>query len=183
MPESNGTTSATSTNAAADPARHKALERRVHDHVGSLLEERRFVVPTTFGPRSLPTLQRDVEHWDRGLAVKEQMLALDKPDFELQDKLPVGRGFDVVRSWTTSNEGEQIAVDGSDAESVALAAEAAVGSARFRVESSSTLVRVSACTAHLIRRGRGGYLLDVGVAQPDHAAGRRKLEQRPLRDA
>lgn len=94
----------------------------------------------------------------------------------------VGRWFDVVPSWTSSIEGESVAAEGSDAESVALATEAAVGSARFRVELSSTLVRVSACTAHLPRSGRNGDLGDVGVAQPHHTAGHRELEQRPLRD-
>lgn len=93
----------------------------------------------------------------------------------------VGRWRDAVRSWTALTAREQVAADAPDAEPVAVAA-AAVGSTGFRVDPSSTLVRVSACTAHLIRRGRSGRLLDVGVAQPHHTAGHRKLEQRPLRD-
>lgn len=93
----------------------------------------------------------------------------------------VGRWFDVVRSWTSSIDGESVAADGSDAEPAAVAA-ATVGSTSFHVELSTTPVRASACTAHLTRSGRSGDLGDVGVAQPHHTSGHRELERRPLRD-
>ena len=81
--------------ANADPSRHKALERRVHDHVAALVDDRRFVVPTSFGPRPISLLQRDIDTWDQGLRVKELLVEMDRPDFSLQEKLPLGRGFDV----------------------------------------------------------------------------------------
>lgn len=81
--------------ASADPSRHKAMERRVHDHVAALMEDRRFIVPTSFGPRSIALVQRDIDSWDRGLAVKEMLVEMDRPDFSLQEKLPLGCGFDV----------------------------------------------------------------------------------------
>jgi hypothetical protein len=83
------------TPARADPLRHKAMERRVHDHVAQLVDDRRFVIPTSFGPRPISLLQRDIESWDRGLALKELLVEMDRPDFSLQEKLPIGRGFDV----------------------------------------------------------------------------------------
>ena len=81
--------------ASADPLRHKGLERRVHDHVAALMDDRRFVVPTSFGPRSVALVQRDIDAWDRGLAVKDLLVEMNRPDFSLQEKLPLGRGFDV----------------------------------------------------------------------------------------
>ena len=76
-------------------AAQKALERRVLDHVVGLLDDRRLVLPTTFGPRAVTTLMRDVDRWDRGGEVKGLLVDLDRPDFELQDRLPVGKGLDV----------------------------------------------------------------------------------------
>src|SRR5688500_1387703 len=81
--------------ANADPSRHKALERLVHDHVAARVDDRRFVVPTSFGPRPISLLQRDIDTWDQGLRVKELLVEMDRPDFSLQEKLPLGRGFDV----------------------------------------------------------------------------------------
>lgn len=71
------------------------MERRVADHVVRLLDDRRFVIPTSFGPRPVASMQRSLHRWDRALAVKRLMAELEVPDFDLQDKLPAGEGFDV----------------------------------------------------------------------------------------
>ena len=76
-------------------ALQKAMERRVVDHVLGLLDDRRLVLPTTFGPRAVTTLQRDIDRWDRGGELKQLLVDLNRPDFDLQDRLPVGRGFDL----------------------------------------------------------------------------------------
>ena len=76
-------------------ASQKALERRVVDHILGLLDDRRLVLPTTFGPRAVTTLQRDVDRWDRGGELKPLLIELNRPDYELQDRLPLGRGFDL----------------------------------------------------------------------------------------
>lgn len=92
MPETAETTRPA---ADADPQRHREMERRVADHVMRLLDDRRFVIPTSFGPRPVSSMQRSVHRWDRALATKRLMAELDVPDFDLQDKLPTGEGFDV----------------------------------------------------------------------------------------
>ena len=75
--------------------RQRRAERRVTEHVLGLLDDRRFVVPTAFGPRPVASLPKSVSRWDRALAIKRRMAALDVPDFELQDAMPTGLGFDV----------------------------------------------------------------------------------------
>ena len=73
----------------------RAAERRVTDHVLRLLDDRRFMIPTSIGVRPVGSLQRNLSRWDRALHVKRLMADLDRPDFELQDSLPKGEGFDV----------------------------------------------------------------------------------------
>ena len=81
-----------------EPRRQREAERRVADHVVRLLDDRRFVIPTAFGPRPAASLQRRVHRWDRWLWVKKQMVELDVPDFDLQGRLPRGEGFDAALS-------------------------------------------------------------------------------------
>jgi hypothetical protein len=84
----------------ADPVqsakRQRALEARVVEHVAGLFDDRRFVIPTAFGPRPLASMQRQVSRWDRATQIKRRMVELDRPDFELQDAMPTGLGLDVT---------------------------------------------------------------------------------------
>lgn len=63
-------------------------------HVRNLLEDRRFALSTVFGPRPASSLGKDLRPWDRAKELKSLLLDLDKPDFNLQDRLPTGIGFD-----------------------------------------------------------------------------------------
>ena len=90
MPE----TSADTSSILNEARRHRREERRVFEHVRSQLNDRRFIVVTAFGPRPASTLRSDLRTWDRGSEVKRVLLDLDKPDYELQDSLPSGLGFD-----------------------------------------------------------------------------------------
>ena len=74
------------------------MERRVGEHVAGLLDDRRFVVPTTFGPRPVAGLQRRTRAWDQALKLKQALADAERPDFELQDAMPVGAGLDVSLS-------------------------------------------------------------------------------------
>ena len=76
----------------------RAMERRVGEHVAGLIEDRRFIVPTSFGPRPVAGLNRKTRQWDQALKVKEALADAERPDFELQDAMPVGSGIDVSLS-------------------------------------------------------------------------------------
>ncbi len=75
--------------------RQRSMERRVGEHVAGLLDDRRFIVPTSFGPRPVSGLQRQTRSWDQALKVKQALADANRPDFELQDAMPTGRGLDV----------------------------------------------------------------------------------------
>ncbi|MEL7239596.1 MAG: hypothetical protein AAGK78_12115, partial [Planctomycetota bacterium] len=79
-----------------EAATHQVMERRVLSHVADLMTDRRFAVYTPFGPRPVTTLTQKSFAWDRGPAVKRRMADLGVADFDLQDNLPRGAGFDVV---------------------------------------------------------------------------------------
>ncbi len=80
---------------AAEASRQRSMERRVTEHVERLFEDRRFIVPTSFGPRPITSLQSAMLKWDRGLDLKRQMAAADIADFDLQARMPVGHGIDI----------------------------------------------------------------------------------------
>ncbi len=74
--------------------KQRESERRVVSHVTGLLSDRAFVVPTTLGPKPAMAFSPIVVRWNQAAAVKQSLVAADRPDFELQDAMPIGEGLD-----------------------------------------------------------------------------------------
>ena len=65
-----------------------------------LLVDDRLRVDTTRGRRPVTTLVRDVSRGDRGVDLKRLMSEMNKPDRELQNRMPAGEFVEVVLSRT-----------------------------------------------------------------------------------
>ena len=76
-------------------SRQRQLEQRVIGHVVSLVGDRRFVIPTTLGAKPASMFQPQVVRWNQAGEVKQAMISAGRPDFELQDAMPLGEGLDL----------------------------------------------------------------------------------------
>jgi hypothetical protein len=86
----------------SDPDAHREMETRLAEHVSRLLGDDRFRVDTIRGRRLVPSFQLKVTPFDRADQVKRTMSELGKPDRDLQNRMPVGLGMDVLlfqRKW------------------------------------------------------------------------------------
>lgn len=81
-----------------DPSVHRDREKQLIAHVEKLLEDERLRLDTTRGRRPITTLIRHVQKADKALDVKRLMTELDKPDRELQAKMPTGESLEVTLS-------------------------------------------------------------------------------------
>jgi len=82
----------------ADPAIHRAREEQLMRHVRSLLGDDRLRVPTTCGRKPISSLKQHVNEGDHAVDVKRLLAEAEKPDRELQNRLPVQSWIDVKLS-------------------------------------------------------------------------------------
>ncbi len=83
-----------------DPAFHRQLEGQLIDHVDRLLDDDRLRLDTVNGRRPVPLLGRRIVKEDRELELKRLMSELNKPDRDLQNRMPVGQSLSVTL-WRT----------------------------------------------------------------------------------
>jgi hypothetical protein len=81
---------------STDPSTHQASERQFISHVEKLLADPRLMVDTTLGRKSVPNLMPQVTRTDRGTDMKRLMIDLQKPDSELQNRMPVGESMEII---------------------------------------------------------------------------------------
>src|SRR5437870_1487639 len=83
---------------STDPSFHRAREQQFMRHVHSLLDDSRLRIDTTLGAKPLTQLIRDVRASDRGVDLKNLMIQLNRPDRELQNRMPMGEWMEVTIS-------------------------------------------------------------------------------------
>jgi hypothetical protein len=81
---------------STDPAVHRAREQQLVQHVQRLLTDPRLRVDTANGVKPITTMQADVRPFDRALDVKNEMIRLNLPDRDLQNRMPIGEGLEVT---------------------------------------------------------------------------------------
>jgi hypothetical protein len=79
-----------------DPSVHQARERQFMAHVERLLSDGRLTVDTTAGRRAVPGLMPQATKTDRATDLKRLMSEMDRPDRELQNRMPVGESLEVT---------------------------------------------------------------------------------------
>ncbi|MGA3068079.1 MAG: hypothetical protein ABSF29_14640 [Tepidisphaeraceae bacterium] len=83
---------------SSDPQIHRRLEQQFILRAQQLLDDPRLRIDTVEGRRALTDFQRDITTGDHGVELKLLMSKLEKPDRELELKMPIGRRLDVVLS-------------------------------------------------------------------------------------
>src|SRR5439155_7489500 len=83
---------------STDPSLHRAREQQFMRHVHSLLEDSRFRIDTLLGAKPLTQLIRDVRASDRGVDLKNLMIQMNRPDRDLQNRMPLGEWMEVTIS-------------------------------------------------------------------------------------
>jgi hypothetical protein len=86
----------------SDPIWHQQREQEIVRHFLALIDDRRFVIDTTSGRKSVVIADRQILESDQSLEVKRRMIDLGSSDHALQRQLPTGRSVDVVlkqRKW------------------------------------------------------------------------------------
>jgi hypothetical protein len=78
------------------PEFHRDAERRFIEHALRLLGDERLRIDTTLGRRPVTSLIVSSEQSDHGVDVKRLMSEMNRPDRELQQKLPTGQAIDVT---------------------------------------------------------------------------------------
>ena len=90
-----------------DPSWHQAAERRAVGHARSLVEQGSLPVMTTRGIRPVDLFGRQFSRSDHGVELKRMMAEANRPDFGLQQRMPVGEQLDVTlsrRRWGVWNQ-------------------------------------------------------------------------------
>ena len=83
---------------STDPSVHREREKQLISHVERLIEDERLRLDTTRGRRPITTLIRHVQKNDKTRELKGLMAEMDRPDRELQAKMPLGESLDVTLS-------------------------------------------------------------------------------------
>src|SRR4051812_12147184 len=81
---------------STDPAVHRAREQQLVQHVQRLLTDPRLRVDTANGVKPITQMQAEVRPFDRALDVKNEMIRLNLPDRDLQNRMPIGEGLEVT---------------------------------------------------------------------------------------
>ncbi|HMB95717.1 MAG TPA: hypothetical protein VKK61_06725, partial [Tepidisphaeraceae bacterium] len=83
---------------SSDPSIHQASERQIIAHVEQLLSDDRFIVDTTAGRKAVPTLNPKIAKTDHGTDLKRTMSEMNRPDRELQNRMPIGESIEITLS-------------------------------------------------------------------------------------
>ncbi|MGE5612127.1 MAG: hypothetical protein ACM359_22965, partial [Bacillota bacterium] len=76
---------------SSDPIIHRQRETLFIEHVERLLNDDRLRIDTTSGRRPVLSLRRNVQKQDHEVELKRLMAELDRPDRDLQGRMPVGQ--------------------------------------------------------------------------------------------
>jgi hypothetical protein len=79
-----------------DPTVHHAREKQIMAHVEALLGDSRLMVDTLAGRRAVPGLMPQASKTDRATDLKRLMTEMNRPDRELQSRMPVGQELEVT---------------------------------------------------------------------------------------
>jgi hypothetical protein len=79
-----------------DPTVHQAREKQIMAHVEALLGDSRLMVDTLAGRRAVPGLMPQASKTDRATDLKRLMTEMNKPDRDLQSRMPVGQELEVT---------------------------------------------------------------------------------------
>lgn len=85
-------------NSSTEPSIHRQREQDFIRHVERLLEDDRLRIDTTRGRRPVTACVMTVEKSDRSVDLKRVMSEMNRPDRELQNRMPVGESLDVTLS-------------------------------------------------------------------------------------
>lgn len=80
----------------SEPSVHQAREKQIIAHVERLLADPRLAVDTTVGRRPVPKFMPQVSKSDRSTDLKRLMTEMNKPDRDLQNRMPVGEAMEVT---------------------------------------------------------------------------------------
>jgi hypothetical protein len=79
-----------------EPAIHRQREHDFIQHVQRLLDDDRLRIDTTRGRRPVTSAMKSVSKNDRAVDLKRLMSEMNKPDRELQSRMPVGESLEVT---------------------------------------------------------------------------------------
>lgn len=79
-----------------DPTWHQQREQELARHFTQLLAEKKFVIDTVDGRKSVTAFQKSVTEQDQSVATKRMMIEAGSSDHALQRKLPSGLSMDVI---------------------------------------------------------------------------------------
>jgi hypothetical protein len=79
----------------SDPSAHRDAEQRFIEHVESLLADERLRIDTTRGRRPITLFNKSTRRDDHSVDVKRLMSELNRPDRELQRRMPLGKRIEV----------------------------------------------------------------------------------------
>src|SRR6476646_2245266 len=85
-------------NSSTDPSVHRTCEQQFMRHLRSLLTDPRLRLDTAVGMRPITQFIAQVNHSDRALELKNLMIQMNRPDRDLQNRMPVGEWMDVTLS-------------------------------------------------------------------------------------
>lgn len=83
-------------NKPIDPTWHQQREQELARHFTALLAEKKFVVDTTDGRKSVTAFQKTANEADQSVNIKRMMIEAGSSDHALQRKLPSGLSIDVT---------------------------------------------------------------------------------------
>ena len=81
---------------SADPSFHRQREKQFIQHVENLLANERLRIDTRLGRRPVTGFVRDVTRADRAIELKRLMTEMNRPDRELQGRMPVGETLEAA---------------------------------------------------------------------------------------
>jgi hypothetical protein len=80
----------------SDPSIHLAREKQMIAHIERLLADSRLMVDTTAGRRAVQKFMPQVSKSDRATDLKRLMTEMNKPDRDLQNRMPIGEAMEVT---------------------------------------------------------------------------------------
>jgi hypothetical protein len=80
----------------SDPSIHLAREKQMIAHIERLLSDSRLMVDTTAGRRAVQKFMPQVSKSDRATDLKRLMTEMNKPDRDLQNRMPIGESMEVT---------------------------------------------------------------------------------------
>ena len=85
-----------------DPSVHRQRERRLIEHVQTVLNDDRLRIDTIRGLRPVRTAIRTIQRSDRALDLRRRMAEMGTPDRKLESQMPVGETIELTlqrRAW------------------------------------------------------------------------------------